>query len=77
MFHLDEEVVGMGTTRDLRTTGPHGHVRLVYRYTDGHVFTTETMLRDEALAYMPLLHAVAVDAENYEAPFARIELRTA
>jgi len=53
------------------------HVRLVYHYKDGHSFTTETMLRTEALAYMPLLHATPVDGEHYEAPFATIEVRTA
>jgi hypothetical protein len=51
------------------------HVRLVYHYTDGHDFTTETMLRSEALAYMPLIGAVRVDAAHYEAPVAIIELR--
>jgi hypothetical protein len=51
-----------------------GQVRLVYHYRDGHDFTTETMLRAQAVAYMPLLHAVPVDAEHYEAAFAAIEL---
>ena len=50
-------------------------VRLVYHYRDGHDFTTEAMLRSEALAYMPLLHAVCVDAEHFEASFGSIELR--
>jgi hypothetical protein len=49
-------------------------VRLVYHYRDGHDFTTETMLRSEAVVYMPLLHAVPVDAEHFEAAFATIEL---
>src|SRR3712207_6940610 len=30
-------------------------VRLVYHYRDGHDLTTDTMLRTEALAHMPLL----------------------
>jgi hypothetical protein len=55
----------------------HEHVRLVYHYRDGHDFTTETMLRTDAVAYMPLLAAVRVDAEHYAAPFAEIELRSA
>jgi hypothetical protein len=50
-----------------------GQVRLVYHYRDGHDFTTETMERAQAVAYMPLLHAVPVDAEHYEAAFAAIE----
>ncbi len=53
-----------------------GYVRLVYHYRDGHDFTTETMLRSEALAYMPLLRASPVDAAHFEAAFASIELRT-
>ena len=56
---------------------PTGHVRLVYHYRDGHDFTTETMLRAEAVAYMPLLRAVQVDAEHYQAAFADIELLSA
>ena len=52
-----------------------GHVRLVYHYTDGHDFTTESMLEDEALAYMPLLQAEPLDARHYAAPFATIELQ--
>jgi hypothetical protein len=51
-------------------------VRVVYHYRDGHDFVTETMLRTEAVAYMPLLMASRVDAEHYEAAFASIELRT-
>ncbi|WP_146903524.1 hypothetical protein [Cellulomonas aerilata] len=54
---------------------PEDHVRLVYHYRDGHDFTTETMLRTDAVAYMPLLNAVCVDPEHYEASFAQIELR--
>jgi hypothetical protein len=54
-----------------------GQVRLVYHYRDGHDFTTETMLRAQAVAYMPLLHAVPVDAEHFEAAFAAIELLSA
>ena len=53
------------------------HVRLVYHYRDGHDFVTDAMLRTEAVAYMPVLHAVRVDAEHYEATFATIELRSA
>jgi hypothetical protein len=49
-------------------------VRLVYHYRDGHDFTTETMLRSEAVDYMPLLRAVRVDAEHFEAAFATIEM---
>ncbi len=67
----------MGTSPDGGMRRPEEHVRLVYHYRDGHDFTTETMLRDQAVAYMPLLHAVAVDAEHYEAPFGTIELRSA
>ena len=59
------------------TPGPPDKIRLVYHYRDGHDFTTESMLRSEALAYMPLLHAVRVDAEHYEASFGSIELRGA
>ena len=65
----------MSTVPDDGRSGPTDHVRLVYHYNDGHDFTTETMLRTEAVAYMPLLHAVRVDAAHYEAPFAQIELR--
>jgi hypothetical protein len=50
-------------------------VRLVYHYRDGHDFTTEPMLRSVALAYMPVLRAVALDSEHYEAPVGLIELR--
>jgi hypothetical protein len=56
---------------------PGEHVRLVYHYSDGHEFTTETMLRTQAVAYMPLLHAMPVDPEHYEAAFATIELKDA
>jgi hypothetical protein len=59
------------------TPGPPEHVRLVYHYRDGHDFTTAPMLRSEAEAYMPLLQAVPVDDEHYEAAFAEIELRSA
>jgi hypothetical protein len=62
----------MWTTADQHEPDP---VRLVYHYRDGHDFTTESMLRSEALAYMPLLGAVRVDAAHYEAPVAVIELR--
>ena len=65
----------MGTNADEQTPGPRDSVRLVYHYRDGHDFTTETMLRSDALAYMPLLNAVEVDAEHYEAPVAVIEVR--
>jgi hypothetical protein len=67
----------MNTVQSSTTRGAGGMVRLVYHYRDGHDFTTETMLRDQAVAYMPLLHAVAVDAEHYEASFAQIELLSA
>ena len=65
----------METTGDPGTQRPVGHVRLVYHYRDGHDFVTEAMLRTEALAYLPLLRAVRVDAEHYEASFGSIELR--
>jgi hypothetical protein len=52
-------------------------VRLVYHYKDGHDFTTETMLRAEAIAYMPLLRAMRVESDLYEASFATIEMRVA
>ena len=65
----------MGTTADEQPQDPPDPVRLVYHYRDGHHFTTEAMLRSEALAYMPLLGAVRVDAEHYEAPVGVIELR--
>lgn len=67
----------MATTGDWGTERSREQVRLVYHYRDGHDFTTETMLRAEAVAYMPLLHATRVDAEHYEASFAEIELRGA
>lgn len=54
---------------------PTAHVCLVYHYTDGHDFTTESMLEGEAVAYMPLLHAQRVDAHEYVTSFATIELR--
>ncbi len=54
---------------------PTDRVRLVYHYRDGHDFVTDTMLRTEAVAYMPVLQAVPVDPEHYEASFATIELR--
>ncbi len=50
-------------------------VQLVYHYRDGHDFVTETMLRTEAVAYMPVLLASYVDPDHYEAAFASIELR--
>ncbi len=49
-------------------------VRLVYHYRDGHEFTTDPMLRRQALVYMPVLHAVPVDGSHYEAAFGSIEL---
>lgn len=52
-----------------------GHVRLVYHYTDGHDFTTESMLEGEALAYMPVLQAQPLDARHYATSFATIELQ--
>ncbi len=52
-------------------------VRLVYHYRDGHDFTTDSMLRSEAVGYMPLLHATRVDDEHYEASFASIDLEPA
>jgi hypothetical protein len=57
-------------------TGPRptDQVRLVYYYRDGHDFVIETMLRAEAAAHMPLLHAILTDPEHYEAAFATIEL---
>jgi hypothetical protein len=73
--HSDEDVDGMDIADTRGGARPEQHVRLVYHYKDGHDFTTETMLRRDAVAYMPVLHAVCVDAEHYEAPFAQIELR--
>jgi hypothetical protein len=67
----------MNTTPNPLTQPADGLVRLVYHYRDGHDFTTETMLRAQAVAYMPLLHALPVDAEHYEATFAAIELLSA
>ena len=67
----------MSTTDGWTTQRAADHVRLVYHYRDGHDFTTETMLRTQAIAYMPVLQAVAVDAEHYEAAFAAIELLSA
>ncbi len=67
----------MSITADRCVPGVSDQVRLVYLYRDGHAYTTETMLRTQAVAYMPVLHAVAVDAEHYEASFAAIELRSA
>ena len=67
----------MATTDGAGQQVPTGHVRLVYHYRDGHEFTTETMLRAEAVAYMPLLQAVQVYAEHYQAAFADIELLSA
>ena len=49
-------------------------VRLLYRYLDGHEFTTEVMLESEARAYMPVLRAEPLDPSHYDAPFATIEL---
>lgn len=65
----------VSTTKALAPT--EGHVRLIYHYNDGHDFTTEPMLRTEALAYMPLLRATQVDSEHFQAAFAEIELRSA
>ena len=65
----------MGTGQDADAPGPAEQVRLVYHYNDGHEFVTETMLRADALAYLPLLNAVRVDAEHYDAPVGGIELR--
>jgi hypothetical protein len=68
----------MDTAPQARTQQPDAAlVRLVYHYRDGHDFTTETMLRTQAVAYMPVLHATCVDAEHYEATFAAIELLSA
>lgn len=66
----------MGNAGAVHTVGGSTtHVCLVYHYTDGHDFTTESMLEDDALAYMPLLHARRVDEHRYVTPFATIELR--
>lgn len=67
----------MATRENAGARQQQEHVRLVYHYRDGHDFTTEAMLREEAVAYMPLLHAVAVDEAHYESGFATIELRSA
>jgi hypothetical protein len=66
----------MVTTSCSTDDAPGQVVRLVYRYRDGHEFTTQTMLRAEAIAYMPLLHAARVDADHYETSFATIEVRS-
>jgi hypothetical protein len=62
------------TAASTAARGGGGHVRLVYHYRDGHDFVTETMLRSEAVAYMPLLHAIATDGDHFEATFAVIEV---
>jgi hypothetical protein len=67
----------MIATRQPPGPQPTDQVRLVYHYRDGHDFVTETMLRAEVTAYMPLLHAVPTDAQHYEATFATIELLSA
>jgi hypothetical protein len=67
----------MSSSPGPRGPEPRNHVRLVYHYKDGHDFTTDTMLATDAVAYMPLLRAVRVDADHYEAAFASIELRAA
>ncbi len=67
----------MSVVSDAARQQPAQQVRLVYHYSDGHDFTTETMLRSQAVAYMPLLHAVPVDPEHYRATFATIELQDA
>lgn len=67
----------MGTIEDGPDQRSMDLVRLVYHYRDGHDFVTETMLRTQALAYMPVLRAVRIDSEHYEAPVAVIELRRA
>ncbi|WP_298459199.1 hypothetical protein [uncultured Cellulomonas sp.] len=54
--------------------GREGFVRLAYHYTDGREITTDAMPWAEALAYLPLLRAVAVGERSYTAPFATIEL---
>ena len=64
----------MGVTAGPAAEGGAEQVRLLYHYRDGHDFTTETMLRSQAIAYMPLLNAVAVDDAHYEAATAAIEL---
>ena len=76
------ELTGGGATmnttlQDPRTREAGALVRLVYHYRDGHDFTTETMLRSQAVAYMPLLNAVAVDDMHFEAAFAEIEVLSA
>lgn len=66
----------MGNAGTVHTVGGStAHVCLVYHYTDGHDFTTESMLEGDAIAYMPLLQARRVDAHEYVTPFATIELR--
>ncbi len=67
----------MSTTAQRQGATTQDRVRLVYHYRDGHDFTTDPMPRLEALAYMPLLHAVRVDAEHFTASFGDIELRAA
>lgn len=69
-------MAGTDRTGDpITSAGAAAHVRLVYHYADGHDFTTESMLEDEALAYMPVLLAQPLDARHYAASFATIELQ--
>jgi hypothetical protein len=65
----------MGAAQDAGGSWAREQVRLVYHYRDGHDFVTEPMLRSVAVAYMPLLNAVPLDAEHFEAPVGVIELR--
>lgn len=59
-----------------RTAGTSdGLVRLAYQYTDGRHVVTEVMLRAEAVAYMPLLGAVQVRPDLFQAQVATIEFR--
>lgn len=64
----------MSVTAERTTQRTPVLVRLVHHYRDGHDFTTETMLRSQAIASMPVLQAEPVDAEHYRAAFAEIEL---
>ena len=65
----------MDATYNPRAVRPREQVRLVYHYRDGRDFVTEPMLRSVALAYMPVLRAVPLDAEHYESPVGVIEVR--
>ncbi|WP_155856124.1 hypothetical protein [Cellulomonas sp. URHD0024] len=65
------------TTPRPASSWPGEPVYVVYHYNDGHDFVTETVLRAEVTAYMPLLCATPLDADHYVATFGTIEVRAA